>query len=117
MAHPRWRSHRPPDSVVRGAGSYRLATLEQDAAAGGHERRLVSCRDGSVATASIALHMPAGSRRVWAYLRYKSGGRTYRTYVGEATADTREEALRHAWRLVRERNLVATIEERAPDRR
>ena len=109
MAQARWHAHRPPEAVVRGAASPPLASAEQDAAAGGREQRRVACPDGSIATASIALHMPAGNRRIWAYLRYKSGGRTHRVYVGEATADTRDEALRRAWRLAHERKLLATI--------
>lgn len=114
MTHPRWRSHRPPTEVIRGAASRQLASAEQDAAAGGREQRQFASPDGTVATASIALHMPRGSRRVWAYLRYKSDGRTHRIYVGEATADTRDEALRLAWRSVHARKLLATVQRTRP---
>jgi len=35
---------------------------------------------------------------LYAYLRYSVGGKTVTTYVGDATAETRAEALRKAWR-------------------
>lgn len=105
MTHPRWLIDPPPAEVLRSPPTRIERVAEQDAAAGGREARLVRMADGGTATASILLHRPQG-RRIYAYLRYKHGGRNYRFYVGEATAPSRPEALRRAWRLVRERGLL-----------
>jgi hypothetical protein len=60
--------------------------------------------DGSTATASILL-IPK-KRRIYATLRCKHGGRNHRRYVGDATADTRNEALRIAWQKVHKGQLL-----------
>jgi len=93
---PQWLRDRPPDSVLRSPPTRAEQAAEQDDAAGGRERRQVYHPDGRASTASIYLHRVSG-RRVWAYLRFKTGGRTIRRYVGDATAPTREGALRRAW--------------------
>lgn len=86
------------------AGSRKDYAAEQDAAAGGRGRRQLRLPGGGLATGSIRLkHLPK-SRRVYAYLRYSSDGKTITQYVGDATAPTRPEALRKAWRLARQRN-------------
>lgn len=56
--------------------------------------------------ASIRLKCLPNSRRVYAYLRYSLAGKTITKYVGDATAPTRPEALRKAWKLARERSLI-----------
>jgi hypothetical protein len=79
---------------------------EQDAAAGGRNRRQVRLSGGGSATASIRLkHLP-NSRRVYAYLRYSLRGKTVTKYVGDATASTRRKALRKAWKLARQKSLI-----------
>ena len=103
----RWGQAKPPPEVWKtpsGLPSERAA--EQDKAAGGRSNRRVELPCGRTATASISLQHFAKSRRVYAYLRFKSGGRTTRRYVGDATARTREEALRIAWTKARERGLL-----------
>jgi DNA mismatch endonuclease (patch repair protein) len=70
---------------------------EQDKAAGGRSARTVRLLDGGTATGSIRLkHLPK-SRRIYAYLRYSVDGQTRTKYAGDATADTREKALKQAW--------------------
>jgi DNA mismatch endonuclease, patch repair protein len=81
--------------VPSGARSQHAA--EQDKAAGGRAARAIRLLDGRTATASIRLqHLPK-SRRVYAYLRYSVDGKTITKYIGDATAKTREEALKQAW--------------------
>jgi hypothetical protein len=88
------------------AGSGPDYAAEQDAAAGGPSRRQISLPGGGSAVGSIRLKRLPNSRRVYAYLRYSLAGKTITKYVGDATASTRPEALRKAWKLARERNLV-----------
>lgn len=88
------------------AGSGADYAAEQDEAAGGRSRRQVSLPGGGSAMASIRLKCLPNSRRVYAYLRYSLAGKTVTKYVGDATAPTRLEALRKAWKLARKRNLI-----------
>jgi hypothetical protein len=81
--------------VPPGTRSERAA--EQDRAAGGPTARQVKLADGRTATGSIRLQRLPKSRRVYAYLRYSVDGRTITKYAGDATAKTRESALRRAW--------------------
>jgi DNA mismatch endonuclease (patch repair protein) len=92
-------------------------TAEQDHAAGGRVYRTVWLDDGRRATASIHLEAIKRSRRVYAYLRYKAGGRNYRIYVGDASAETRAEALRRAWGLVQEQGLLGRPPDSSKDER
>lgn len=79
---------------------------EQDATAGGRDRRQVRLPGGGAATASVRLKCLPNSRRVYAYLRYSMSGRTVTKYVGDATAPTRPDALRKAWKLVHQKGLI-----------
>lgn len=105
---PRWEPSPPLPEVWKAPrGTLRDRGAEQDEAAGGRRRRRISLGDGRTATASISLkHMP-GSRRVYGYLRYSVGGKTITKYVGDATASTREQALRRAWREAHRKGLLA----------
>jgi DNA mismatch endonuclease (patch repair protein) len=87
-------------------GSPMARAAEQDHAAGGRSNRLVELTNGQTATASISLQHFKRSRRVYAYLRYKSGGHTTQRYVGDATASNREEALAIAWKQARAKKLL-----------
>jgi DNA mismatch endonuclease (patch repair protein) len=88
----------PPGRETRSA--------EQDQAAGGRERRLVSLPSGKVATASITLTRLGGSTALYAYLRVRIGGRDISRYVGAVSADVRDEALAHAWQIVHRQGLL-----------
>lgn len=80
---------------------------EQDLAAGGRECRMMRLAGGSLATVSIELKHPHPGRAVWAYLRWFEGGRTRNRYIGRVSGDTRLALLSAAWRLARERDLLA----------
>ena len=82
------------------------AAEEQDRAAGGRDRRMIKLADGRTPTAYVALFSGAGSRRVYAKMRYWLEGRTIENYVGEAPGATREERLRTAWRLAERKGLL-----------
>ncbi|MEV4271061.1 very short patch repair endonuclease [Micromonospora aurantiaca (nom. illeg.)] len=72
--------------------------VEQDKAAGGRTKRLLSTASGRTVLASICLRLPAKSRRVYAYLRWPEGRKTRERYVCQVSCDTREENLAQAWR-------------------
>jgi hypothetical protein len=114
MHRRRWLTDIPPEHVRESAPTAAGRSAEQNEAAGGHDDRQVVFNDGTTATASISLERFPRARRLYAYLRYKHEGHNYRRYVGDASAQTREEALRIAWRLVREKGLLA---HKAPVRR
>ena len=80
---------------------------EQDAAAGGREKRMVRLPGGKTARASIELkEFTRTPGRTWAYLRYSVGGKTVTVYVGNVTAPSRAEALKLAWQLARSKGLL-----------
>ena len=94
-----------PDTVFQSPDTPRARTTEQDASAGGRKNRVVTTTDGRRLLASIALKRVKSPYRAWAYLRYKDR-RTVTRYIGNATADTRAEALEIAWRIVHSRGLL-----------
>lgn len=104
---PGWATTPPrPEAWKVPAGSAVDYAAEQDGAAGGRNRRQVRLSGGRSATASIRLKRLPSSRRVYAYLRYSLAGKTITKYVGDVTAPTRLEALRNAWELVHQKNLI-----------
>jgi DNA mismatch endonuclease (patch repair protein) len=96
-----WLSARPDPARYRPSRGLTSAqrAAEQDAAAGGRERRRVRRVDGPIVVASVALRLPSRSRRVYAYLRWTGPNRvTYERYLGDVSeTDNREAALRMAW--------------------
>jgi DNA mismatch endonuclease (patch repair protein) len=56
-------------------------------------------------TASVRLSLFPKTRRLYAYMSFKARGRNWQLYVGDATADSRPEALRRAWGLIEEKRL------------
>ncbi|WP_307846201.1 very short patch repair endonuclease [Actinospica durhamensis] len=79
---------------------------EQDASAGGHDRRVVPLEDGRIALGSVALRVFPHSRRIRAYLRWSDKGRTREAYLGEVDGDTRSVNLQRAWALAREKGIA-----------
>lgn len=77
---------------------------EQDNAAGGAERRIVTWVDPP-ATASIYFRRIAG-RRVYAYLRWAEAGRTSEAFICEAEWPDRSANLVHAWEAVYARRML-----------
>lgn len=82
----------------------RLATMEQDKAAGGIDRRKIRTRSGGVAVASLAVVESGEAWRV--ILRFKWGGSNVQRPVGTVAASTRQEALLLGWQLVRSTAIV-----------
>lgn len=78
----------------------------QDRAAGGEQMRKVKLPDGTLATASVSVQTFSISYQQWGYLRFKTGGKTMRCYVGKVSADTIEESLLIGWKLVREKRVL-----------
>jgi DNA mismatch endonuclease, patch repair protein len=85
---PAERSWKPDSGLDRSARS-----AEQDDAAGGRACRFTS--DGALA--SIALRVQPRSRRIYAYLRWSSNGKTKEKFVREVNCDLRRENLVQAW--------------------
>src|SRR4051812_24667617 len=102
-----WRNDRPDDASWRPRAGLNQAqrSYEQDDAAGGHDRRVISLPDGQTAVSSVCLRLPPRARRVYAYIRWSNNGKTSERYVGEVYGVTREENLIEAWRIARERRL------------
>lgn len=105
--NPRWAPSLPLAEVWKvPPGTTSDHAVEQDTAAGGRRRRLVKLATGRSARASIRLKNLPKSRKVYAYLRYSVDGKTITKYVGDATAETRDKALRKAWRVARKKGLM-----------
>lgn len=77
---------------------------EQDAAAGGVERRRLRTRAGEVVTVSVSL-APSG-KRLRATLRFKFGGATVQRTIGFLASTSRSEALRRAWTMLRDQKIA-----------
>ncbi len=67
---------------------------------------MVRLPGGQTRTASVRLLYPKKARQLYAYLHYSAENKNVTRYIGEATADTREEALRIAWRLAHKKGLL-----------
>jgi DNA mismatch endonuclease (patch repair protein) len=98
--------YRTPIEVFQPAATAAARSAEQDAAAGGRARRRVTFQDGGEATASVGLRRMTVQRRAYAYLRFRYQGRNYGLYIGDASAPTREEALRNAWQQARKKGMT-----------
>ncbi len=82
-------------------------TEQQDVAAGGAAFRKVRLEDGGAATASVEIvTLPKKGYQEWAFLRFKTGGKTRKLYVGKVTSETREQSLALAWKLVHEKQVL-----------
>ncbi len=84
----------------------RKTTEDQDRAAGGERMRKVQLPDGTVATASVSVQNFPKSHQQYGYLRFKTGGKTMRCYIGKVSADTLVKSLAIGWLLARERRVV-----------
>jgi DNA mismatch endonuclease (patch repair protein) len=80
---------------------------EQDRAAGGHDLRVIAIDAKRSVLASVCLRLPAKSRRVYAYLRWATDGKTHEKYLCQVDSEHRAENLTQAWRAVRENGLIA----------
>ncbi|APU16976.1 hypothetical protein UA75_25390 [Actinoalloteichus sp. GBA129-24] len=78
--------------------------LEQDLAARGRHVRVIKLPDGRTTRGSIELKQ--SGRRVYAYLRFYTEGRTHCRYVGRVDGETRQENLAAAWHIVMRKSLL-----------
>jgi hypothetical protein len=108
--HPLWKESRPSDTAWKTPAGLTKPerAAEQDAAAGGRKAREMRLGKGRCAHASIALRVLRNGRRIYAYLRWSAGGKTYERYVGEVDSDSRAANLAQAWRIARQGGLFDT---------
>lgn len=78
------------------------ATLEQDRAAGGTNRRKMRIRSGDVVTVSLAIRGVGEGISSSITMRFKSGGLTVDRPVGNVEGGSRFELLQRGWVKVRE---------------
>lgn len=104
-----WLPDRLPDEAwkpPRGLTAMERAE-EQDQAAGDRQHREVRLADGRTSLASVELKRFAKGRRVYAYLRWTENGRTVNRYIGDVTTQSRQNALRRAWKMVHAQGVVS----------
>jgi DNA mismatch endonuclease (patch repair protein) len=102
----RWKDRLPPERAYKRRAGAVVPTVEQDRAAGGHNRRSVDLGDGRCAQASITLRLYRRTRRIRAYLRWSRDGQTEERYVCEVEHDSRRANLAEAWQRAWEKGLV-----------
>lgn len=105
----RWREKPlPPDSFrsLHGTARHELQFLQDDAAGGATQRRLVT-ESGRHATARIRLVRRPATRRVYGYLVWCEQGRRTELLIGEVAATTRHANLKACWQVVHEHQLLA----------
>jgi DNA mismatch endonuclease (patch repair protein) len=103
-----WAGKQPGARAWKGrkGRSRQAIAAEQDHAAGGRDRRLVSLGDGRVARASVELKVLPRTRRIRAYLRWSDNGRSPTRYLGEVEHATRSANLAEGWRLAWAKGLL-----------
>lgn len=79
--------------------------MEQDKAVGGENLRKARIKSGDIVTISLSLtETLKGNTSVM--LRFKTGSSTIQRQVGSVMAPTRFEALKLAWKLIRDEKIV-----------
>lgn len=78
------------------------ATMEQDRAAGGLDRRKMKIRSGEVVMVSLAISGTGVKTPYGVTMRFKSGGMTVARPVGKIEGESRFEVLKKGWAKVRE---------------
>lgn len=79
---------------------------DQDRAAGGEHMRQVIHPDGTSATASVSVQKFPNGYQLWGYLRFKTGGKTVRCYIGKVSAETHDESLSIGWKMARDKRVL-----------
>ena len=82
----------------------REATMTQNSAAGGAELRKLRLKAGDIVTVPLSVSPSNGAFRV--ILRFKRCGSTVQRFVGTLNVDSRIEALKQRWGLIREPKIV-----------
>lgn len=81
-----------------------LATIQQDQAAGGIQRRKMRIRSGEIFTVSLAV---SGTKLPYRLtLRFKNGGTTIQRPIGPVVAGSPFDALKVGWTKIREECFV-----------
>lgn len=94
------------------ASSVTLATIVPDKAAGSVARRKIRIKSGDVVTASLASTGTGSPYR--AVLRFKSG-LTVQRPIGQIVAESKLEALKFGWKLLRDEKSQKSFEWRWVD--
>ena len=81
----------------------RMASSEQNTAAGGAQLRKMRTKSGDVVTVSLAVSNSESGRVI---LRFKWGGGTVQRPVACVKASSRLEALKLGWKIIREEKIV-----------
>jgi hypothetical protein len=84
----------------------RANAVQQDQAAGGHDRRKIETDSGPLALARIRFVAKAYARRTYAYLVWADQGHRRELLVAEATNTNRIANLRAAWETVHTHKLT-----------
>ena len=100
-----WKDEAPPERAWKRRPGM-PPSREQDRAAGGRNRRLVSLGDGRTARASITLRVYPNTRRIRAVLRWSQDGKSPEKYLGEVGRDTRAANLTEGWKRARAAGLL-----------
>ncbi|MCW5644034.1 MAG: hypothetical protein KIT63_18185 [Rhodoferax sp.] len=82
------------------------ATMEQDRAAGGQDRRKLKVRSGDVVVVSLAISGTGIKTPFSVAMRFKSGGMTIARPVGKIDGESRFAVLRKGWVMVREERIA-----------
>jgi len=109
LANGGWRESRPQERAWKPRKGGMPPSREQDKAAEGRAKRLVSLSDGRTALGSIVLRVFPKTRRIRAALRWSEGGKSPERYLGEVHYDTRATNLAEGWRLARAAGLLADV--------
>lgn len=88
------------------SGPRMVITEAQDRAAGGPQMRKICLPDGSIATASVSVQVFPNGYQQWGYLRFKSGGKNRRFYLGNVSAESQDESLAIGWKLARDKRVI-----------
>jgi DNA mismatch endonuclease Vsr len=102
----RWKDTAPPERAWKRRVGV-SPSLEQDRAAGGRSRRMISLGDGRLALASVTLRVYPNTRRIRAVLRWSQDGKSPERYLGEVDYTSRASNLTEAWKQARVAGLVA----------
>ncbi len=103
-----WKQSPLPDEAWKSRPHLSRAAraAEQDEAAGGRAARLLEITSDKRAHASVALRVNPRGRRVYAYLRWFSDGKTHERYIGEVEATSRAANLAQAWSRAQQAGLL-----------
>ena len=71
--------------------------------------RYLRLDDGHIVTVSVSIKNFPRSHQTYAYLQFKKDRKTTTRYVGKVTAGSRFESISLGWKLLKEKNLEASL--------